>query len=1165
MLDYSPLIEQLVIMADDPFTPIHNQNTPGTFQSIKEVEDIQIGESAVYNFLYYPEPHSEPVFPGTKNSFPFELLMSYRVWKVVYEKDQWLVYCKLCHTAGQSPYHARSHQKRPKHIENLEAAEFQDHTDHNIFDLAVSRLLQELGDPATPKEHLPPLSDFIDEHEQPSSEFEPLAQFNWGDFEGVNTELHGSYEDDSIQALSNYMLDIFQYGPDAVDSDEDASDGEHSDISDEDRHSFLGDDAFNLRVNGVEDATSIKSMKDLDMKLQSLYGIQTFKYKGAFGHLYYINSLADIISQEMCNPLVREHLSFYPEDCSSQNVSKARQFAQWLHEVPDEDLGPMARLGPPGRSHDYYFKRQGKLYAKCWKLKANVRQDGSKGWNVIKGDGEFVVNEDEFLLCFTQLVEGQRDLYKDVVNVTHIDGILDMTTTPPTLMEWKLTDPLVGNKWRQKANGAECLSFPIWLYCDDTSGNTSKRWNAHNSFLFTAAGLPRSEISKEYNVHFLATSNSAPTLEMLDGIADQLQDCQENGIWAWDPKTQSRVLLLSEFACHIGLRGKLFCRTCWVKGKDAKAGNISLPDEAPADNSDNEFETGSAASGSTTASKGGKKKKQKVFKESLKTMYDCVKAFVKPAKPRNRDETIIAIKTQFVHAETVGTAKKIKEMRTESGVKDTYQLFFVNRLLKRRQNSNAEPLQASQSTTDNPMSPVWRIRGLDPHSDTPVEILHVVLLGFVKYLWRDVIDNQLKKNVEKKKELATHLSSVDVAGLGLDSQLTGDVLVNHYRSLTGSDFRKICQVAPCVLKEFVTDECYQTWLSLSKLIPLIWQPEIESLDSYITLLEHEIEQFLLHAAKWSIRWFNKPKFHILVHLPDHIRRFGPAMLFATEVFESYNAVIRAKSIHSNRLAPSRDIAWAFARQNQIRHMLSRGVFLDHTHISPDLDADKKFEDTTLLQKERITQVQQYFRNGSFAQNHWVQVGKSASDVVSWSDNIKKYLGLTDAVAGSLPGTFVQDPSSLLQKWGNTQTERGISVVRLHEALGCKRDAFPIQNIDCVLVQGMKVSKEASSHGMPRLSASGEYFAVPPSIDGKIRVRQEQQKTMEVKDTVIHTGVLEDWVLNTAQMRDTKYLQRFRIPAKPLVLEYVLEQSATQEWALQNPRKPAQTETPSLPQ
>ncbi|KAJ3887185.1 hypothetical protein GG344DRAFT_69038 [Lentinula edodes] len=470
-----------------------------------------------------------------------------------------------------------------------------------------------------------------------------------------------------------------------------------------------------------------------------------------------------------------------------------------------------------------WFKRQGKLYAKCWKLKANIRQDGSKGWNVIKGNGEFV---------------GQQDLYKDVVNITHIDGILDATTMPPTLTEWKLTDPLVGNKWRQKANGAE------------------------------SAGLPRSEISKEYNVHFLTTSNSAPTLEMLDRIADQLQDCQENGIWAWDPKTQSRVLLLSEFACHIGLRGKLFCRTCWVKGKDAKASNISLPNEAPADNSDNKSETGSAASGSTTASKGGKKKKRKVFKESLKTMYDCVKAFVK---------------TQFVHAETVGTAKKIKEMRTESGVKDKYQLFFVNRLLKRRQNSNAEPLQASQSATDNPMSPVWRIRGLDPHSDTPVEILHVVLLGFVKYLWRDVIDNQLKKNVEKKKELATRLSSVDVTGLGLDSRLTGDVLVNNYGSLTGSDFHKISQVAPFVLKDFHLSE---QWITNGH-------------KNIQTLLKHEIEQSLLHAAKWSICWFNKPKFHILVHLPEHICQLGLAMLFATEVFESYNAVIRAKSIHSN--------------------------------------------------------------------------------------------------------------------------------------------------------------------------------------------------------------------------------------------------------------------------
>jgi len=58
----------------------------------------------------------------------------------------------------------------------------------------------------------------------------------------------------------------------------------------------------------------------------------------------------------------------------------------------------------------------------------------------------------------------------------------------------------------------------MWLYCDDTSGNVSKKWNKNNSFLMTAAGLPCHFAQMEYNVHFLSTSNIALPLEMLDGI-----------------------------------------------------------------------------------------------------------------------------------------------------------------------------------------------------------------------------------------------------------------------------------------------------------------------------------------------------------------------------------------------------------------------------------------------------------------------------------------------------------------------------------------------------------------------------------------------------------------------------------------------------------------------
>jgi hypothetical protein len=50
------------------------------------------------------------------------------------------------------------------------------------------------------------------------------------------------------------------------------------------------------------------------------------------------------------------------------------------------------------------------------------------------------------------------------------------------------------------------------------------------------------------------------------------------------------------------------------------------------------------------------------------------------------------------------------------------------------------------------------------------------------------------------------------------------------------------------------------------------------------------------------------------------------MIFATEGFESFNAIIRCASIHSNRHAPSKDIAERMAKGNRIRHLLAGGFF-----------------------------------------------------------------------------------------------------------------------------------------------------------------------------------------------------------------------------------------------
>ncbi|KIJ50146.1 hypothetical protein M422DRAFT_98156, partial [Sphaerobolus stellatus SS14] len=74
--------------------------------------------------------------------------------------------------------------------------------------------------------------------------------------------------------------------------------------------------------------------------------------------------------------------------------------------------------------------------------------------------------------------------------------------------------------------------------------------------------------------------------------------------------------------------------------------------------------------------------------------------------------------------------------------------------------------------------------GIDPHVDTPVEILHVILLGCVKYFWRDVmlwISN--KENII----LAARMSSMEVSALGIPP-VAGKTLVNYAGSLTGRDF-----------------------------------------------------------------------------------------------------------------------------------------------------------------------------------------------------------------------------------------------------------------------------------------------------------------------------------------------------------------------------------------
>lgn len=87
-------------------------------------------------------------------------------------------------------------------------------------------------------------------------------------------------------------------------------------------------------------------------------------------------------------------------------------------------------------------------------------------------------------------------------------------------------------------------------------------------------------------------------------------------------------------------------------------------------------------------------------------------------------------------------------------------------------------------------------------------------------------------SAEQKEIVVARLLSVRTAGLEI-RPIAARTLVKYAGSLVGRDFRVIAQVAPFALHGLVPKECFETWVALSTLIPMIWQPVIDNLGQYL--------------------------------------------------------------------------------------------------------------------------------------------------------------------------------------------------------------------------------------------------------------------------------------------------------------------------------------------
>ncbi|KAA1076265.1 hypothetical protein PGTUg99_037590 [Puccinia graminis f. sp. tritici] len=263
----------------------------------------------------------------------------------------------------------------------------------------------------------------------------------------------------------------------------------------------------------------------------------------------------------------------------------------------------------------------------------------------------------------------------------------------------------------------------------------------------------------------------------------------------------------------------------------------------------------------------------------------------------------------------------------EFGIKDTVNLKLLT-LARSHPDGQAklDDLSAGSDTNWRMYNPFLELLGFDGVHDTPVEILHVMLLGIVKYLARDLVGSVPAAN---RDELEGRLRSFSISSLNIDS-VKPEYLIKHIKSLVGRDFKILLQAGPFFLMGFLSPEKQAIWLALCKLAPLIFQSRIGDMTQYLVDLQAHIDIFLYLMIKSTAQWVHKPKLHMLLHLPASIERFGPATLCSTEKFESYNGVLRNASIHSNRRAPGRDIAKTFETYASHRFVLSGGVIHDHS-------------------------------------------------------------------------------------------------------------------------------------------------------------------------------------------------------------------------------------------
>jgi hypothetical protein len=128
-----------------------------------------------------------------------------------------------------------------------------------------------------------------------------------------------------------------------------------------------------------------------------------------------------------------------------------------------------------------------------------------------------------------------------------------------------------------------------------------------------------------------------------------------------------------------------------------------------------------------------------------------------------------------------------------------------------------------------PLSNFPFIPGLDPTQDTPVEILHTILLGIVKYTWHNLHSSW---NDAQQDLFVVQLESTNIDGLSVPP-IRAAYMMQYRNGLIGKHFKTLMQTMTFHVHDLVTADQFTLVKAIGSLSALLWISEIQDLEGYL--------------------------------------------------------------------------------------------------------------------------------------------------------------------------------------------------------------------------------------------------------------------------------------------------------------------------------------------